>query len=129
MALGCFLAALLGTALTRARGEALRTAAFLEAFFTGRSFLSSRGMSSSCRFAMALLLFGRWVLVLNRRESTRFPMPPATYLLPGPRNGTAAPSRKLRIIASFECPEPHPDPGGTCLAICLTAENIRATPS
>src|SRR6267378_7736081 len=61
---GAGLAAVLGAALTMAGLEA--------AFFAGRSFFSFRGMSSSWRFAMALLLFGRLVLVLNRRESTRF---------------------------------------------------------
>src|SRR5438552_14094078 len=125
-ALGAAFLAALGAAVL---GAALTMAGLEAAFFAGRSFFSFRGMSSSWRFAMALLLFGRWVLVLNRRESTRFTMPAATYLLVASRCLALVPLPELRVIVSVEPRATPPEPGGTCLATRLTAENIRATPS
>src|SRR5439155_7598958 len=125
-----FLAAALGAAFLPAVLRVSLTMAGLEAaFFAGRSFFSFRGISSSWRFAMALLLFGRWVLVLNRRESTRFTMPAATYLLVASRCLALVPLPELRVIVSVEPRATPPEPGGTGLATRLTPENIRATPS
>src|SRR5467141_2578094 len=61
----------------------------------------SRAINSSCRLAMASLMFGWGRLVLNRRESTRFFMPAATYLLPGPGFVSIVRLPELAINASL----------------------------